>query len=213
VLNYYYPADHLKNCDYRQRLYRERHFSIRTTLNLNEKELIKGCQQGNHKAQGIAYERYADRLYRLASRYVSQGDEAEDIVMRAFVKAFKNVKTFAYKDEGSFEAWLRKIVVNESLMLLRKVHNFNMTEALDDRMAEPDISSLAELEASDILQFIEQLPTGYRTVFNLFVIEGFDHAEIAADLQISEATSRSQLFKAKALLKKMLSKEGYHYGT
>jgi RNA polymerase sigma-70 factor (ECF subfamily) len=180
---------------------------------LNEKELIKGCQHGNSKAQGIAYERYADRLYRLAKRYVYQEAEAEDILMRAFVKAFKSIGFFSYKDEGSLEAWLRKIVVNESLMVLRKAHNFNMTETLDERMGEPDISSLSALEATEILQFIEQLPTGYRTVFNLFIIEGFDHAEIATQLGISEATSRSQLFKAKALLKKMLSREGYHYGT
>jgi RNA polymerase sigma factor (sigma-70 family) len=88
-----------------------------------------------------------------------------------------------------------------------------MTEALDEGMEEPDVSLLSSLEATDILQFISQLPTGYRTVFNLFVVEGFDHAEIGAQLKISEATSRSQLFKAKALLKKMLSREGYHYGT
>jgi RNA polymerase sigma factor (sigma-70 family) len=182
-------------------------------LNLDEKALTKGCQQGNSKAQALAYERYADRLYRLAMRYVYQEAEAEDIVMRAFTKAFKSVASFTYIGGGSFEAWLRKIVVNECLMVLRKVHNFSMTEALDEGMEEPDVSLLSSLEATDILQFISQLPTGYRTVFNLFVVEGFDHAEIGAQLKISEATSRSQLFKAKALLKKMLSREGYHYGT
>ena len=133
--------------------------------------------------------------------------------MRTFVKAFNKVDGFTYRDEGSFEGWLKKIVVNESLMVLRKQYNFNMTEALDDRIEEPDISSLSSLDAADILQFIAQLPMGYRTVFNLYAIEGFDHAEIAKQLNISEATSRSQLFKAKALLKKMLTREGYHYGT
>ncbi|WP_165823990.1 RNA polymerase sigma factor [Pseudochryseolinea flava] len=180
---------------------------------MEEKEIVRGCQQGSGKAQEAAYRRYADRLFRLSLRYIPMEAEAEDVVMRAFVKAFKKVNGFNYQRAGSFEAWLRKIVVNEALMTLRSHHNFNMTEALDESMDEPDISSLSSMDATDILQFISQLPTGYRTVFNLFAIEGFDHAEIAEQLNISEVTSRSQLFKAKTLLKKMLSREGYHYGT
>jgi RNA polymerase sigma-70 factor (ECF subfamily) len=108
---------------------------------------------------------------------------------------------------------MRKIVVNESLMWLRRSHNFNLTESLEASLPEPDLNAFSEQEAEDIYYFITQLPTGYRTVFNLSVIEGFNHAEIAGMLQISENTSRSQLFKAKTMLKKMLIQEGYHYGT
>ena len=133
--------------------------------------------------------------------------------MTAFLKAFRNIKTFTFRETGSLEGWLRKIVVNESLMWLRKKHNFNLTESIDDHAPEADIQPFSTLEAEDIYQFITQLPTGYRTVFNLSVVEGYDHSEIATLLSISEATSRSQLFKAKALLKKMLTQEGYHYGT
>jgi RNA polymerase sigma factor (sigma-70 family) len=180
---------------------------------LNEKELVRRCQQGNPKAQERAYALYADRLYRLVRRYIQDEDEAEDALMRAFVKAFQHIKTFQYKDEGSLEGWLRKIAVNESLMYLRKEHNFNLTESLDDCATEPDLHSFSSLDAEDIYQFITRLPPGYRTVFNLYVVEGYDHSEIAALLSISEVTSRSQLFKAKALLRKMLLREGYHYGT
>jgi RNA polymerase sigma factor (sigma-70 family) len=180
---------------------------------LEEKELVRLCQQGNSKGQEAAYQLYADRLYRLTLRYIRDQEDAEDVLMTTFLKAFRNIKTFTFREAGSLEGWLRKIVVNESLMWLRKKHNFNLTESIDDHVPETDIQPFSDLEAEDIYQFITQLPTGYRTVFNLSVVEGYDHSEIAALLSISEATSRSQLFKAKALLKKMLIQEGYHYGT
>jgi RNA polymerase sigma-70 factor (ECF subfamily) len=180
---------------------------------LKEQELVRLCQQGHPRAQEAAYQLYADRLYRLTQRYIRDQADAEDVLMTAFVKAFRHINSFAYRDDGSLEGWLRKIVVNESLMWLRKKHNFNLTESIDDHTPETDLQQFSTLEAEDIYQFIAQLPTGYRTVFNLSVVEGYDHAEIASLLSISEATSRSQLFKAKALLKKMLTQEGYYYGT
>ena len=180
---------------------------------MKEEELIRCCQQWHAKAQETVYELYADRLYRLVQRYVRDTAEAEEVLMNAFLKAFKHIQSFAYQSPGSFEGWLRKIVVNESLMWLRRNHNFNLVESIDDTLPEPGLLPFSSMESDDIYHFITQLPTGYRTVFNLFVVEGFDHAEIAAMLSISEVTSRSQLFKAKAMLKKMLTQEGYHYGT
>jgi RNA polymerase sigma factor (sigma-70 family) len=180
---------------------------------LEEEKIIRLCQQGDPKGQETAYQLYADRLFRLTRRYIREQEDAEDVLMAAFVKAFRQIKTFTSQGKGSFEGWLRKIVINESLMWLRKQHNFNLTETLDDDLPEPDLSAFAALEANDIFLLISELPTGYRTVFNLSVVEGYDHTEIAALLSISEATSRSQLFKARALLRKMLTKEGYHYGT
>ncbi|MBL0745147.1 RNA polymerase sigma factor [Chryseolinea lacunae] len=98
-------------------------------------------------------------------------------------------------------------------MWLRQRHNFNLMESLDASLPEADLNAFAELDAADVYAFIARLPTGYRTVFNLFVVEGYDHDEIGRMLHIAVGTSRSQLFKAKALLKKMMSQEGFHYGT
>ena len=98
-------------------------------------------------------------------------------------------------------------------MWLRRRHNFNLTEALDENLPEHDLSQFSQLEAEDICKMISNLPTGYRTIFNLSVVEGYNHQEIAKMLSIAESTSRTQLFKAKALLKKILTQEGFHYGT
>lgn len=180
---------------------------------MEEQELVRLCQQGHARGYETAYQLYADRLYRLALRYVRDRDETEDVLMAALVKAFGHMESFSFRGKGSLEGWLRRIVVNESLMWLRKQHNFNLTESIDDQIPEPDLQQFSTLAADDILQFIAQLPTGYRTVFNLSVIEGYEHSEIAKLLSISEATSRSQLFKAKSQLRKMLTLEGYQYGT
>jgi RNA polymerase sigma factor (sigma-70 family) len=180
---------------------------------LKEPELIRCCQQADPKAQEILYLRYADRMFRQASRYLKSQNDAEDSLVKAFNKVFIAIKNFTYQGEGCLEAWIRKIVTNEALMLLRNRHNFNLTESLEEGLQEPDLNSFTELEASDILALIGGLPTGYRTIFNLNVIEGYRHQEIAQLLSISESTSRSQLCKAKSLLKKMLKQEGYSYGT
>lgn len=152
-------------------------------------------------------------MFRLASRYVKTTVDAEDVLITAFTRVFTNIDDFTYRGEGSLEGWIRKVVVNESLMWLRRRHNFNMTEAIDEEHGHVDLEAFSQLPADDILRFVAQLPDGYRTVFNLSVIEGYDHAEIAAMLGITESTSRTQLFKAKSQLKKMLSREGIHYGT
>jgi RNA polymerase sigma factor (sigma-70 family) len=180
---------------------------------LNESDLIRCCQQADRKAQEIIYLRFADRMFRLASRYLKNQSDAEDALVTAFDNVFKSIKNFNYQGEGCLEAWIRRIVTNQALMILRSRHNFNLHESLDEVLPEPDIASLTDLEATDILAMIAALPTGYRTIFNLHVVEGYSHEEIGKLLSITESTSRSQLFKAKSLLKKMLKEEGYHYGT
>lgn len=152
-------------------------------------------------------------MFSVSFRYIKSQVDAEDVIMMAFTKIFGQVGKFSWQGEGSLEAWIRKIIVNESLMWLRRRHNFLMSESIDLSLPEPDIFQLSELEAEDILAMVGQLPTGYRTVFNLFTIDGYTHKEIGVMLGISENTSRSQLFKAKALLQKMLAQEGYQYGT
>jgi RNA polymerase sigma-70 factor (ECF subfamily) len=152
-------------------------------------------------------------MFRLCRRYIKVQEDAEDVVIRALSKVFEGISKFRSEGEGSLEGWIRKIVVNESLMWLRRRHNFNMTESIEDTLPQIDLGALSELDATEIYELITQLPTGYRTVFNLFVIEGYSHEEIATLLNISEGTSRSQLFKAKSLLKKALTREGFQYGT
>lgn len=180
---------------------------------MNEQELIKCCQQRKPKAQEALYLRYADKMFRVCQRYIKKPEDAQDILITSFTKIFESIKNFTYRDEGSLEAWIRKIVINYSLMWLRKHHNFSLTETLDENLQEPDLSDVAGLGAEDILFIISKLPTGYRTVFSLNVIDGYTHEEISKLLNITESTSRSQLFKAKSLLKKTLLHEGYYYGT
>lgn len=180
---------------------------------MNDLDLISRCQHGDLRAQADLYNRYSNRLFRLVFRYIKSQVDTEDVTITAFTKVFKNIGSFTFQGEGSLEGWMRKIFVNESLMWLRQRHNFNMTESLDEALPEPDLTRLSELESEDIYKLIAALPTGYRTVFNLHVIEGYNHQEISKMLSITESTSRSQLFKAKSILKKVLTEEGLQYGT
>lgn len=180
---------------------------------MTEAELIRKCQKGSKDAQRILFETYADRFYRLMLRYVRIQEDAEDLIMIAFVKIFKHIGGFVLKDQVGFEAWMRKIMVNEALMLLRKRHNLSLTESIDTLDPEHNLGAWQELEPDDLYNMVIDLPPGYRTVFNLFVVEGYSHVEIAALLGITENTSRSQLFKAKQLLKRKIERDGIQYGT
>lgn len=152
-------------------------------------------------------------MFRICFRYIKIQTDSEDVMITAFTKIYSKVSGFRYEGDGSFTAWMKKVVVNESLMWLRRRHNFHLLESLDESTPEPSMTEFSRLEAEDIYKCITQLPIGYRTVFNLAVVEGYCHAEIAVALNISEGTSRSQLYKAKTQLKKILTQEGFHYGT
>ena len=178
-----------------------------------ESELVRLCQKGNPQAQRALFDAYSDRFYRLALRYVKIQPDAQDVVMMAFVKIFKNIKSFNQRSgTGSSEAWMRKIVINEALMWLRKRNNFNLTETVDGDNPDHGTGGFSEVDGEYLYQLIVELPAGYRTVFNLHAIEGYDHQEIAQMLGIAESTSRSQLFKAKQLLKRRIEQEDIQYG-
>lgn len=151
-------------------------------------------------------------MLRVVSRYVRESADGEDVVMMAFTKVFANLKGFNNSGEGALAAWIRRIVINEALMWLRRRHNFIMTE-ITEAEQEPSLLELSQLPAEDIVRLIKRLPEGYRAVFNLAVMEGYTHQEIGKLLGITDGTSRSQLYKAKAMVKKMLTQEGYQYGT
>ena len=168
-----------------------------------EDELIKGCLRRDRNAQKQLYDMYSSKMYGLCYRYVKDVMEAEDILVTAFMKVFDKIAQF--KSEGSFEGWIRRIVVNEALTYLRRHRSMYLETELEAADREPDYNSLSDhLEAEDLLKMIQELPTGYRIVFNLYAIDGYSHKEIAEQLGISENTSKSQLSRARTYLQKVL---------
>lgn len=146
-------------------------------------------------------------------RYLSDHHNAEDVVVQSFTKVFKNLNRFTYKGQGSLGRWIRTILINESIRFLNKKSLIQFNEDLkhlETQNVEAD--GLQQMQATDIMRVIEQLPTGYRTVFNLYVVEGYAHKEIAQMLSISENTSKSQLKKARNQLMININEER-HYGT
>lgn len=176
-------------------------------MNTFTEEFIQQCKQQNRSAQKQLFETLFARLLRTANCYVSDVSEAEDCVMKGFLKAFVNIETFNYTSEQSFYFWIRRIVINETLMFLRQRHNFHLN--LEDELTEQSThnSALQKLAADDLNRLIMGLPQGYRTVFCLYVVDGYDHREIAQQLGISETTSRTQLAKARQKLRTLIEKQ------
>lgn len=173
-----------------------------------EAELINGCLKRERSAQKRLYEMYSSKMYGLCYRYVKDSMEAEDILVTAFMKVFDKIEQF--KHEGSFEGWIRRIIVNEALTHLRRNRSMYMEIDLDHADREPDYDKLSDhLEAEDLMNMIAELPTGYRIVFNMYAIDGYSHKEIAEQLGISENTSKSQLSRARTYLRKMLSEHDW----
>lgn len=171
---------------------------------MDDKALILACQQQDVVAQRQLYERFSPMMLGVCRRYVNRLEDAEDILVEGFVKVFKNLHSFNH--QGSFEGWIRRIMVNESLMFLRKKHALkNAYEIQEHYDLQDDQNVVAELGAQDILNLLSQLPQGYRTVFNLYVIEGYKHREIAEIMGISINTSKSQLILAKRKLQQLLT--------
>ena len=142
-------------------------------------------------------------MFALCLRYIKENNEAEDTMIQGFMKAFSRIEQF--KHEGSFEGWLRRIMVNESLTYIRRNRSMYLEVEIEKADREPDFNSLSDhLEAKDIMELINKLPMGYRTVFNLYAIEGYSHKEIAEKLEISVNTSKSQLSRARGILQSYL---------
>ena len=174
-------------------------------------ELIKEAKQGSAAAQKCLFDVWSDRMLLICRRYVKNSEDAEELLLDGFYKFFKKIPSFNYQGDAALYGWLKRIMINECLMFLRKKNVFNIVTdtTAEDIPLEED--ALNNLSAAEIFNLIVQLPTGYRTVFNLYEIEGMKHNEIAALLSISENTSKSQLFKAKNLLQKMLFTKGIEY--
>ncbi len=170
---------------------------------MTEKELIEGCIRENRKCQRELFRRYAGKMLAVSRRYARHHMEAEDIVQDAFIKVFDNIAKFESK--GSFEGWIRRIVVNTALKKHGKKSFTNEKIGIEDQKEGLlDPTAYADLEAQEILNLVAELPDGYRIVFNLYAIEGYSHREIAELLGIKESTSRSQLVKARKLLQQSI---------
>lgn len=159
---------------------------------------IKECSRGEKLAQKQLFEDLYAPMFRVCLRYINHIAETEDTVMLGFMKVFQNIEKFKFEGEHSLFAWIRRIMVNESLMLLRK-RQTNFMLSLDDTFNETPTENeiISNMNAEEINALIMELPIGYRTVFNLYVVEGYDHKEIAKMLNISDNTSRTQLAKAR----------------
>jgi len=173
---------------------------------ISEESLIKGCRAKNQKAQRELYERFAPVLYPLCLRYVREISEAEDVMISGFMRAFDKIDT--YSGKGSLGGWLRKIMINQALGHLRKNKTMYLEADLEAVDYQPQLTFAADqLETEDLMKIVCRLPLGYRTVFNLYAIEGYSHKEISELLGISESTSKSQLSRARGILQRQIITE------
>lgn len=169
-----------------------------------EEKLLRLLNEKDKLAHKMVYEHYATAMFRLCFRYLKNEQDSEDVLITGFMKVFDNYKKFEFRGKGSFDGWVKRIMINESLMLLRKSHNFNMVPDNYTKEIEDDFVPGASISAEEIFSLIKTLPIGYRTVFNLYAVEGYAHKDIAEKLGISENTSKSQLSKARAALIRLM---------
>ena len=167
----------------------------------DERQLSERCARGEKPACRELYDSFAGRLLALSTRYTGSQDAAEDVLQDSFIKVFSSIGTFRYKGEGSLYAWIRKIVINRSLDWLR-LQKRNGTVPIDEARSSSEIEEkdIGPIPEDVLARMVEELPDGYRTVFNLFAIDGYSHREIGRMLGIKEKTSSSQYFRARALL-------------
>lgn len=181
------------------------HTSYSRRYCMNEQQLIKGCRKGERKAQKELYDAYSRKMMGVCLRYVNDRETARDLLQDGFVKVFTCIDS--YTGTGSFEGWMRKIFVNCALEYLRKADVLREAADLDNtpELVQPDSSAVSDMSAAELMQMIRELPAGFRTVFNLFAIEGYSHKEISEILNITESTSRSQFTRAKQLLQRKIN--------
>lgn len=170
---------------------------------MTEKELVEGCIKEDRKCQRILWDKYARKLLSVSIRYCKSTEDAEDALMESFVKIYDKMEDFRF--QSSLETWMRRIVVN---MSINKIRAYKITDTIDNE--HNDVSyedkGFDSMNEKELLALLERLPIGYRTVFNLYAVEGYSHKEISDELGIDEGTSRSQLAKARKALQQMLEK-------
>lgn len=175
--------------------------------------LFFDCKNGDRRAQKELFNRTAQTMLGLCYRYAKNTEDAEDILQNGYIKVFKNLHSF--KQNGSFEGWIKKIMINTAITYYRQSKNDPYTTdytEIENSMSSNDFSIIQTMEYQELLELVQSLPEKYRLVFNLYLIEGYSHQEIADLLEISENTSKSQLFRAREILKnKILKREEETY--
>ena len=169
----------------------------------DEQAILAGCLKGESRSQELLYKNFAPTMFAICLRYAADHPQAEDMLQEGFIKVFQNLGRF--RNEGSFEGWMKRIFVNTAFEWLRK-HGV-MNRVMDVEFFAEEIiqqDAFDELSKNDLVRMIQNLSPGYRTVFNLFAIEGYSHKEIAVMMNISEGTSKSQFSRARYLLQKMV---------
>jgi len=172
---------------------------------MTEHELVKSCLKGNRVAQEQLFQQHSGKMFAIAIRYMGNREEAEDVVQESFIKIFKNLNQ--WKGEGPLGGWMRMIIVNTALTQLKSRQKKQSEIAIENAYTVYDEqeSQLDKLQAADLMNVISEMPAGYRTVFNLFAIEGYGHKEISENLGITESTSKTQYLKAKNWLLKRIN--------
>jgi len=178
---------------------------------MNIAELINDSRDGRNSAQKCLFDLFADKMLVVCSRYVKSREDAEEVMLDGFYKFFKTISSFSYQGEAALYNWIKRIMINECLMFLRKKNVFTIVAETNANEMPFNQDALDNLTAEEILALIHQLPVGYRTVFNLNMIEGMTHDEIGGLLGISSGTSKSQLSKARNLLQKLIAQQGIEY--
>ena len=173
---------------------------------MTDQDIVEGCLQKNPKAQKALYDAFSAKMMSVCLRYAGNRNDAQDVLQEGFIKVFEKLDQFSGK--GSLGGWMRMIMINTALIKIRKekkfLHHDEITEVNDFSPHEHGV--FEKLAANEIMTLVQNLPDGYRAVFNLYAVEGYSHKEIGEMLEISESTSKTQYFKAKAHLKKALQK-------
>lgn len=174
---------------------------------VSEQELLNGCIENDAKTQKELYGRYCGAMMGICVRYAGTVHEAEDLLQEAFIKIFRKIHT--YQGKGHLAGWIKRVVVNTCLQYYRDNKNLRMYVEMDEEVLKEEASFdvLAKMSADDLIRKIQKLPDGFRVVFNLYAIEGYSHAEISDQLNISVGTSKSQLSRARAYLKQIIKQE------
>lgn len=170
-----------------------------------ETDLIKGCIEGNIRMQKELYDKFSPKMYAVCLRYMGNADDAQDILQEGFIKVFRNLERF--RGEGSFEGWIRRIFVNTAIEQIRKRKiDISLTEK-EEIIEYKSVSAVDNINEKDLLKIVSELSPGYRSVFNMYVVEGFSHKEIGDLLGISEGTSKSQLARARMILQEKIKRK------
>lgn len=168
---------------------------------MNEQDLIAGCKKKDPRCQKLLFNSYAPKMLGVCRRYVDNIETAEDILQDGFIKVFQKIHT--YTGEGAFAGWIRRIFVTTALEYLRQSKAMRFSVSIDDVydvQTDPGMSAISQLTVDDLMKCVSELPVGYRTIFNLYAIEGYSHKEIADILDIKENSSQSQLTRARKVL-------------